>query len=106
MRDDAGRYAEMGIVVFGVGPGSMHSHERFASNHHLTAPLLVDAGLRVAAQYDAIVSLGPLKFVKRTVVGIDRGGRIVFYRRGMPSTDEILAGFAEDTHEAGRLSAG
>ena len=106
MRDDAGRYAEKGIVVFGIGPGSPESHERFARNHHLTAPLLVDASSRIAAQYDAVASLGPVKFVKRTVVGIDLGGRIVFYRRGMPSTDEILAGFAEDTHEAGRSSAG
>jgi peroxiredoxin len=105
VRDDAGRYADKGIVVFGIAPGSLHSHERFASNHHLTAPLLVDAGLRVAAQYDAVASLGPLKFVKRTVVGIDLAGRIVFYRRGMPSTDEILAGLGEDGHEAGRSSA-
>lgn len=105
MRDDAGRYADKGIIVFGIGAGSMRSHERFAWNHHLTAPLLVDAGLRVAARYGAVASLGPLKFVKRTVVGIDRAGRVIFYRRGMPSTEEILAGLAELGREAGRPSA-
>lgn len=104
MRADAGRYAEKGIVVFGIGPGSVRSHELFAKMYHFTAPLLVDAGLRVAAQYDAVSSLGPFKFVNRTVVGIDRAGLIVFYRRGMPSTDEILSAFssAAESPRAGK----
>jgi peroxiredoxin len=54
-------------------------------------PLLVDAGLAVAKQYDAVMGVGPLKIVNRTVVGIGRDGTIAFYKRGMPATSEILA---------------
>lgn len=90
MRDDAQRYADKGVVVFGVNGGSAQSHERFAHRYDLNAPLLVDRGLAVARQYDATREVGPFKLVKRTVVGIDRQGLIAFYKRGIPSTDEIL----------------
>jgi thioredoxin-dependent peroxiredoxin len=89
-RNDAPRYAEAGVSVYGVNNGGAASHQRFAEKHNLRAPLLVDDGLRVAAAYDATLSLGLLRFINRTVVGIDRGGTIVFYKRGTPSTDEIL----------------
>jgi peroxiredoxin len=91
VRDGAQRYAEKGIVVLGISGGSATSHERFARHHQLNAPLLVDQDLAVARRYDAAFSLGPIKLVQRTVVGIDRQGVIVFYKRGTPSTDEILA---------------
>ena len=89
-RNDAPRYAEAGISVYGVNNGGAASHQRFAEKHNLRAPLLVDDGLRVAAAYDATISLGLLRFINRTVVGIGRDGTIVFYKRGAPSTDEIL----------------
>ena len=91
VRDDAARYTAAGISVFGINNGSASSHERFAQRHHLTAPLLVDKNLEVAAQYDAALNLGLVKIVNRTVVGIGRDGAIAFYKRGTPSTDEIVA---------------
>ena len=66
VRNDAPRYAEAGVSVYGVN------------------------SLRVASAYDAITSLGLLKFINRTVVGIASDGTIAFYKRGTPSTDEIL----------------
>ena len=93
MRDDIDRYAQAGIAVLGINGANAATHERFAQRHHLNIPLLVDKGLSVAARYGAVTSIGPLKFVKRTVVGIDTQGTIVFYQRGIPSTDEILAAF-------------
>lgn len=93
VRDDAQRYADKGIVVLGVNNGNAISHERFAQRYRLSAPLLVDRELAVARGYNAVLAFGPIKFVKRTVVGIDRQGSIVYYQRGMPSTDEILASF-------------
>ncbi len=89
-RNDAPRYAEAGVTVYGVNNGGAASHQRFAEKHNLRAPLLVDDGLRVASAYDAAISLGLLKFINRTVVGIGRDGTIAFYKRGTPSTDEIL----------------
>jgi peroxiredoxin Q/BCP len=93
VRNDAARYAEAGVAVYGVNNGGAASHQRFIEKHNLTAPLLVDTGLRVATAYDAVTSLGLIKFVNRTVVGIAPDGTIAFYKRGTPSTDEILGAF-------------
>jgi peroxiredoxin Q/BCP len=89
-RDDAGRYASAGVHVFGVNNGGAASHARFREKHGLTAPLLVDTGLKTADAYGAVIGIGPLKVINRTVVGIARDGKVAFYKRGTPSTDEIL----------------
>ena len=89
-RNDAPRYANAGVGVFGVNNGGAASHARFREKHGLIAPLLVDAGLATAKAYDAVLGIGPLKFINRTVVGIARDGTVAFYKRGTPATDEIL----------------
>lgn len=94
VRNDAARYAEAGVAVYGVNNGGAASHQRFIAKHNLTAPLLVDTGLGVATAYDAVTALGLIKFINRTVVGIARDGTIAFYKRGTPSTDEILGALA------------
>ena len=53
--------------------------------------MLVDADFRVASAYDAVMGFGPLRIVARTVVGIARDGTVVYYQRGMPTTDAIVA---------------
>jgi peroxiredoxin Q/BCP len=90
-RDDKAVYEKAGVAVFGVNPGKEASHEKFIAKHNLTMPLLVDKGLEVAALYEAVMGFGPLKLVNRTVVTIDKEGKIVFYKRGIPGTQEILA---------------
>jgi peroxiredoxin Q/BCP len=94
VRNDATRYAEAGITVYGVNNGGAASHQRFIEKHNLTAPLLVDSGLRVSAAYDAVTSIGLIRFINRTVVGITRDGTIAFYKRGTPSTGDIIAALA------------
>ena len=89
-RNDAPRYASAGVNVFGVNNGGAASHARFREKHGLVAPLLVDAGLATAKAYDAVIGIGPLKVINRTVVGIARNGTIAFYKRGTPATEEIL----------------
>jgi peroxiredoxin Q/BCP len=91
VRDDAARYADAGVTVWGVNNGSAQSHQGFIAKHGFSAPLLIDADFEVAKQYDAVLGLGPLRLVNRTVVGVGRDGKIAFYKRGSPSTDEILA---------------
>ena len=91
IRDDSARYAKAGITVYAINGGSAESHQSFKAKHGFTAPLLVDRSLTVAAQYDAVTRIGPLRVINRTVVGVGRDGRITFYKRGSPSTDEILA---------------
>lgn len=90
VRDDQSRYDEAGVTVFGVNPGSERDHKKFMERYSLRTPLLLDEGAKVAADYDALMPLPFLKIVNRTVVGIDRDGKIQFYERGMPSTSKIL----------------
>lgn len=92
VRDDYSRYQDAGIAVFGVNPGTEADHKRFIERYGLRTPLLLDDGAKVAAAYDALMPIPLLKIVNRTVVGIDRAGKIAYYQRGMPSTSEILAG--------------
>ena len=79
-------------MVFGVNGGSMKSHLRFSAKHGFPFDLLEDAGSAVALAYDARILHN--HYTKRTVVGIDKRGVVVYYQRGMPSTEEILAGIA------------
>jgi len=93
-RDDYDRYQAQGIAVFGVNPGTAGTHKRFSERHHMRTPLLVDAGGAVARRYDALMPIPLIAVVNRTVVGIDRDGVVRFYKRGMPSTSEILEAMA------------
>jgi peroxiredoxin Q/BCP len=90
-RDDYDRYVAAGIAVFGVNPGNAESHRRFSERYAFKTPLLLDGGGRVSRAYDALMPIPLVTIVNRTVVGIDRDGLVRFYRRGMPSTDAILA---------------
>ncbi|HEX5479917.1 MAG TPA: peroxiredoxin [Dehalococcoidia bacterium] len=89
-RDDYDRYQQAGIEVFGVNPGSAKAHKKFVEKHGLRTPLLLDRGSNVSKAYGALYPIPLMNVVNRTVVGIDREGRVRFYERGMPSTDKIL----------------
>ncbi len=90
-RDDYDRYLAAGVAVFGVNPGSVAAHKRFAERHGFKTPLLLDDGGRVSRAYDALMPIPLVTLVNRTVVGIYRDGIVRFYQRGMPSTDTILS---------------
>ena len=77
-------------MVFGVNGGSMKSHLRFSEKHGFPFDLLVDAGSAIAQAYD--VRMLHNLYTKRTVVGVDKSGVVVYHQRGMPSTDDILRG--------------
>ena len=89
-RDDYDRYQQAGIEVFGVNPGSAKAHKKFVEKHGLRTPLLLDRGSNVSKAYGALYPIPLINVINRTVVGIDRDGRVRFYERGMPSTDKIL----------------
>lgn len=93
-RDDFDRYTAAGVAVFGVNNAGAASHRKFVEKHGLRTPLLVDQGAGVAAAYDAAVGFGKLRLINRTVVGVAASGEVAFYKRGMPSTDEILGALA------------
>lgn len=92
VRDDYSRFTEAGAVVYGVNPGSAASHKKFAKKQQYQFPLLVDEKSAVAQKYG---TKGAMMTI-RTVYVIDRQGKIIFARRGMPSVDEIIASFKVD----------
>ena len=94
MRDDFTRYTEKNVILLAINSGSARSHRSFAHRLTLPIPLLIDRRLKVARRYDAVLNLGFVQIVKRTVVGVDPNGQIIFYRRGTPSTDDILSGLS------------
>lgn len=89
-RDDYDKYVAAGVEVFGVNPGSADRHRKFSEKHGFKTPLLLDAGAKVARAYDALMPIPIVTLINRTVVGIDRDGKVRFYERGMPATAAIL----------------
>lgn len=88
-RDEFPRFANSDTVVFGVNPATADSHQRFVDRLGLPFELIVDEGREVARRYDALMLMGYV--VKRTVIAINKEGRVVFYERGYPSNEAILA---------------
>jgi len=89
VRDEFSEFADSDTVVFGINPGSAQSHQQFVSKQKFPFPLLVDDQKRVARLYGA----DGVIMISRTVYGIDKEGKVVFAKRGMPSTQEILSSF-------------
>jgi len=79
--------------VWAVGGGSAQSHAKFTLKHGFSTPLLLDPGLAVARAYDATIGVGPLRIIRRSVIGVDRDGRVAFVVRGAPDARKILASF-------------
>lgn len=90
IRDDYTEFEHAAIRVFGINPADADSHASFAKKHHFPFPLLVDEGRKVARAYGAEQDMLVAKIIRRTVVGISKDGRIIFYRQGLPRTSEIL----------------
>lgn len=86
IRDDYSKFQGKGAVVFGINPADKESHRRFVEKQHYQFPLLVDTDKKVAAQYGTNGLM-----IQRTVYVIDKEGKIVYAKRGMPPDSEILA---------------
>jgi peroxiredoxin Q/BCP len=86
IRDDYSAFLDKKTTVFGINPASASSHEQFASSNNFPFPLLVDTNKKVSKLYgcDALI------MIQRTVYVINADGKIVYAKRGNPSTTEIL----------------
>jgi peroxiredoxin Q/BCP len=80
-RDDYSAYQEADVVVLGVSPDDVKSHQKFKKKFQLPFPLLADEGHKVCELYGV---WGPKKFmgreyegVLRTTFLIDESGTIV-----------------------------
>jgi len=86
IRDDWAAFKRLGAAVFGINGQGADSHGKFAAKFKLPFPLLVDHGWRMCRDYNAGWGL-----ILRTVYVLSPDGRIVYAKRGRPSTAEILA---------------
>lgn len=68
-RDNLGVLQSMGVVVLGVSPDTVASHQKFAQKYGLTFPLLADEGSQVATLYGVWKEK---KQYGRTYMGIER----------------------------------
>jgi peroxiredoxin Q/BCP len=91
IRDDWSEFQKRGVQVYGVNPAGAESHQSFIDKQNYPFPLIVDEGHKIAAAYGC----KGLLMTTRTVYGIDKAGKIVFARRGMPANTDILAAFGE-----------
>ena len=87
-RDDFPRFQDANTEVFGVNPADAESHQRFIDKNGFPFDLIVDENRQIAQAYDSVMLMGFV--VKRTVIGIDKNGKIAFFKRGYPGNDEIL----------------
>lgn len=90
-RDSYEELTRAGVEVFGVNPFGAGSHQRFVERHGFPFRLLVDRGLQVARRFGIAVGWGPLSWVGRGVIAIDRDGRVAFSEKGKPEPARVLA---------------
>ena len=93
-RDDFKGIVAQNTQVLGVSVDDRASHEKFAGKHSLPFPLLTDQNGEVAKSYQALMSLGPLKYAKRQTFIIDPNGKVKkIYRKvkAASHSKEILA---------------
>ncbi|MDO8584264.1 MAG: peroxiredoxin [bacterium] len=90
IRDDWQKFKEANIEVYGINHAEAVSHEKFIKKYSFPFPLLIDANKKVSALYGAVRPLFKAMIIKRSVVGIDKGGIIRYLKRGLPRNAEIL----------------
>lgn len=81
IRDDFKGLDKMDVKVFGVNQADSESHKSFITKNNFQFELLVDKDKKIASEYDAISFFG---IISRTVVLINKEGKIVLYERGFP----------------------
>ncbi|MFN4150932.1 MAG: peroxiredoxin [Candidatus Sericytochromatia bacterium] len=81
IRDDFKGLEKLNVKVFGVNQADSESHKSFINKHNFQFELLVDKDKKIATEYDAVGFFG---IISRTVVLINKEGKIVLYERGFP----------------------
>jgi peroxiredoxin Q/BCP len=96
VRGAADAFRAVATEPYGVNQADAASHQAFIEELQLPFDLLIDDGLRVARAYDALKPEGT--GINRTVVVVGKDGRIIYYERGAPPPEQIIAAIvaAED----------
>jgi peroxiredoxin Q/BCP len=86
-RDESKEYEAAGVRRFGVNPGSLDSHRKFADKYMLDFPLIVDQDAEIAQAYGVVKENGG---IARATYLIGPDGRIAYAAAGAHSAEEVL----------------
>jgi len=100
---DVDEFADAGFQIVGINYADPADHDRYARSKSLRLRLLSDDHFRVSGAYDCLFSIGPIKAIRYSVVGIGRDGIIRYFKRGRPSNAEIIAGMKQSASEGEHL---
>ena len=81
IRDDFKDLGRLDIKVFGINQGDAASHDKFIKKYKFPFSLIIDKDSKISKEYDA---MGIFGFINRTVVLINKEGKVVLYERGFP----------------------
>lgn len=90
IRDDYSKFKKFKAQVYGVNHAGAESHNKFIDKFGFKFPILIDTDRKVSEKYGAIKFMFGHKSIKRSVIIIDKDGKITWVKRGMPSNAEIL----------------
>lgn len=78
--DELAQFEALDATVLAVSAQDVTSHEQFSGKHGFAFPLLADVDKSVAAAYGV---LGPLGFVRRSIVIVDKEGVVRYVHRAL-----------------------
>ncbi len=70
-RDLYGQLEEDNVVVFGISPDDIESHQKFAKEHDIPFPLLSDTKKQVAKAYGVLGMMGLMNKRITFLIGLD-----------------------------------
>lgn len=93
LRDDYRQFQNKDTVIFGINHAEADSHQKFIDQHNFPFDLLIDTDKKVSTAYGAIKLFFNKTIINRTVVLINKEGKIIYLKRGLPTDEEILSHF-------------
>jgi len=91
IRNDFKKFQDQNIAVFGINHADEASHQNFIDKNQFPFDLLIDVDKEVSKKYQAIKLFFGKPIIARTVVLINKAGKIIFLKKGTPSDAEILS---------------
>lgn len=90
IQDSYVEFQHENTFVLGINPAELSSHRQFADKFGYRFPIVQDEGEEIRKRYDVKKIIG-LFAQQRIVYIVAPSGRIIYAKKGNPSTAELLA---------------
>ena len=84
------KFQKKDTIIFGVNQADNISHKKFINDYSFPFDLLIDTDRKVATKYKALKFMFGNPSILRSVILINKEGKIIFLKRGMPKDKDIL----------------